>query len=269
MAKKIFDRARLLLGEKTMESICDTKVILFGVGGVGSWCAESLIRSGIKHLTIVDGDKVCETNINRQSLATTSTIGQVKVEAMRARLLDINPDADIKAIYSVYNQENAVNFNLEEYDYIIDAIDSLSDKMELILHATHIMRQQKEQQRIALGDTTRRMELRSHTQFYSSMGAALKMNPLQIHISEFWEIDGCPLARALRKRMKKKECFPEAKFKCVWSPEVLPNLGESSNCESPTMNQTKAQVNGSISHVTAVFGFNLAALVLQDIMQRE
>ena len=269
MSKKIFDRARLLLGEETMKSISDTRVILFGVGGVGSWCAESLVRSGLQHLTIVDGDKVCETNINRQALATTSTIGKIKVEAMRDRLLDINPDADINAIFSVYNKDNADQFKLESYDYVIDAIDSLNDKMELILHATHIMRQQKERQRIALGDTKRQMEVRPHTLFYSSMGAALKIDPLKIRVSEFWEIDGCPLARALRKRMKKKELFPESKFKCVWSPEVLPNPGEPSCCDTSISDISKAQVNGSISHITAVFGFNIAALVLQDIMRQK
>ena len=118
----IFRRSELLLGSEAMQRLAAKRVIIFGVGGVGSWCAESLIRSGIHHLTIVDSDRVCITNINRQLMATTLTVGQVKVDALKERLLSINPSADIITIEKVFNEETADTFDLDSYDYIIDAI---------------------------------------------------------------------------------------------------------------------------------------------------
>ena len=133
--KAIFNRTERLLGAQTMKDLGDVKVIIFGVGGVGSWCAEGLIRSGIRHLTMVDPDRVCITNINRQLMATSSTVGKFKVEVLRDRLLDINPQADIQAIRSIYSADNWEDFRLGEYDYVIDAVDSLKDKAHLILKA--------------------------------------------------------------------------------------------------------------------------------------
>ena len=132
----IFHRTRLLVGSSVMDVLSSARVIIFGVGGVGSWCAESLVRSGIRHLTIVDSDRVCITNVNRQLMATTSTVGQVKVEALRERLLSINPEAEIEALMKIYCEETADDFDLASYDYIIDAIDSLKDKVLLIRRAT-------------------------------------------------------------------------------------------------------------------------------------
>ena len=132
----IFRRAELLLGDEVMSSIGQKRVIIFGVGGVGSWCAESLVRSGITHLTIVDSDRVCITNINRQLMATSKTVGQVKVEALKERLLSINPQAEITALQQIFTAETADSFDIGSYDYIIDAIDSLKDKALLILMAT-------------------------------------------------------------------------------------------------------------------------------------
>ena len=132
----IFGRISLLLGSDTLQEIGRRRVIIFGVGGVGSWCAEGLVRSGITHLTIVDSDCVAPTNVNRQLMATTRTIGQVKVDALRQRLLDINPSADITAIREVYTADTAESFHIGSYDYIVDAIDSLKDKALLILSAT-------------------------------------------------------------------------------------------------------------------------------------
>src|SRR5512146_3176153 len=122
-SKGIFQRTELLLGKEMMSAISEKKVIIFGIGGVGSWCAESLVRSGIHDLTIVDSDRVCITNINRQLHATMSTVGEVKTEALKRRLLDINPFAEIKDIQKIYNRDNSDSFGLDEYDYIIDAID--------------------------------------------------------------------------------------------------------------------------------------------------
>ena len=112
----IFNRMTLLVGETAMQRIAKQRVIAFGVGGVGSWCAESLVRNGIRHLTIVDSDRVCVTNVNRQLQATTKTVGQVKVETLKERLLDINPQAEINAIQEIYSAENAAQFHLETYD---------------------------------------------------------------------------------------------------------------------------------------------------------
>lgn len=194
----IFGRTELLIGGEALERIGQKRVILFGVGGVGSWCAESLVRSGIRNLTIVDSDCVCTSNINRQLMATTKTVGRPKVEVLKEHLLSINPSADIKALQKVFNEETADEFELDSYDYIIDAIDSLKDKALLILMAT-----------------------RTNAKFFSSMGAALKLDPTRIRITEFWKVKGDPLARALRKKFKHLGDYPKRKFQCVYSDELL------------------------------------------------
>lgn len=258
--KGIFRRTELLLGNTLMDNIASQRVIIFGVGGVGSWCAESLVRSGIKYLTIVDSDRVCVTNINRQLLATTKTVGQVKVDVLKQRLLEINPTAEITAIQQIYSPETADSFGLDNYDYIIDAIDSLSNKMDLLRRAS----------------TTKAILL-------SSMGAALKIDPTKIKVAEFWQVKGCPLAAALRRKFKKSE-KPSKKFLCVYSEELLENRGVNESCGSEkclcprSQNapgnhdlanhewcSTKAQINGSLAHATAIFGFTLAGLVMQSI----
>ena len=231
----IFRRAELLLGDDAMSRIREKRVIIFGVGGVGSWCAESLVRSGITKLTIVDSDRVSVTNINRQLMATTETIGQVKVDALRKRLLTINPSADVTALQQVFTAETASKFALEEYDYIIDAIDSLKDKALLIL-----------------------MACQTGAKLYSSMGAALKLDPTRIKTAEFWKVTGDPLARALRNRFKRDGVFPKRKFQCVYSDELLEN-------KAPIDPDDRG--NGSIVHITAVFGFVLAGLVVQDAVK--
>ena len=131
--KDIFNRAELLLGADVMERLASVRVILFGVGGVGSWCAEGLVRSGVKHLTIVDADDVVPSNINRQRMATVSTVGRSKVDALKEILLDINPDAVIEGVHARFSEETAASFGLENYDYIIDAIDALKDKAKSTL----------------------------------------------------------------------------------------------------------------------------------------
>lgn len=240
----ILKRTELLLGSNVMSKISETCVILFGVGGVGSWCAESLIRSGIGHLTIVDLDTVSVTNINRQMPATTKTVGLVKVDVVKDRLLEINPNANIKAVNGRYCAETVEDFNLDSYDYIIDAIDSLENKVHLIQTAT-----------------------KTKAVFFSSMGAALKLDSTKIQVTEFWKVKGCPLAAALRRRLKKFG-MPAKKFQCVFSEEVLPNKGAESYSVNEVSPYAKAQVNGTISHVTAIFGFTLAGLVIQDINKK-
>ena len=244
MEQAIFRRAELLLGDEAMSRIGEKRVIIFGVGGVGSWCAESLIRSGIKHLTIVDSDRVSITNINRQLMATTKTVGQVKVDALKERLLTINPSAEITALQQVFTAETADSFQLDSYDYIIDAIDSLKDKTALILLACQ-----------------------TKAKFFSSMGAALKMDPTRIRVTEFWKVEGDPLARAIRKKFKHQEQYPEKKFQVVYSDELLENRGCPPDTDETPSTFNKPQTNGSISHITAIFGFTLAGLVIQDAVK--
>lgn len=260
-SQAIFRRSELLVGEDVMERIAQKRVIIFGVGGVGSWCAETLVRSGIRRLTIVDSDRVCITNINRQLMATTKTVGQVKVEALKERLLTINPRAEITALQKIFTQETAEEFALGGYDYIIDAIDSLKDKALLIL-----------------------MACRTEAKLFSSMGAALKMDPTRIKVTEFWKVQGDPLARALRNRFKRDKQFPKHKFQCVYSDELLTNRGHNATCgtehcmcpkaqdgpgDPSLLNHewcsSKAQINGTMAHITAIFGFMLGGLVLADI----
>lgn len=224
-----------------MERIARKRVIVFGVGGVGSWCAEGLVRSGICHLTIVDSDVVSVTNVNRQLMATAKTVGQPKVEVLKARLMEINPSAEVVALQRVFDETTADSFCLDNYDYVIDAIDSLKDKALLILKACQT-------------DAT----------LFASMGAALKMDPTRIRVTEFWKVEGDPLARALRKRFKHNGCFPEKKFLCVYSDELLTNHPMADTIAGDPSPFNKPQTNGSLVHITAVFGFTLAGLVLQD-----
>ncbi len=237
MEYNAFDRTALLVGEEAMSRIASAKVIVFGIGGVGSWVAECLVRTGIRHLTIVDSDRVAATNINRQMPATVDTIGEIKTEAAKKRLLEINPEADVKTLTLFYDAETAPAIDLEAYDYIVDAIDSLKDKALLILNAT-----------------------RSGRKLFSSMGAALKMDPARVKTGEFWNVKGCPLARALRQRFKKNKEYPAKKFVCVYSDELLENRGSTSDsCEY------KARINGSLCHITAIFGMTLAGEIIKDI----
>lgn len=279
--KAILRRSELLMGTAVMERLAEVRVIIFGVGGVGSWCAESLVRSGIMHLTIVDSDRICITNINRQLMATTATVGQVKTNALKQRLLEINPNAEILALQGIYSAENREDYNLEQYDYIIDAIDSLKDKADLIQTATRLKK----------------------VTFLSSMGAALKMDSTRIRVDEFWNVKGDPLARALRQRFKKEKQFPARKFRCVYSDELLQNKGVNRSCGTehcmcPKVTQeqwknaleaeakgqqsdlgrtdlinhewctSKAQINGTVAHITAIFGFTLAGLVIEDVYNK-
>ncbi|MDE7386990.1 MAG: tRNA threonylcarbamoyladenosine dehydratase [Muribaculaceae bacterium] len=249
--EEIQSRARRLLGDANMERLRSARVIVIGVGGVGSWCVESLVRSGVSHITIVDCDRVAVSNINRQLMATTETVGQVKVDALKAHLLTVNPDAEIDARREVFCAENAASFALDSYDYIIDCIDSLKDKALLIETAT-----------------------RTRARFYSSMGAALKLDPTRVQVAEFWHVTGCPLARALRQRFKKQGVRPARKFQCVYSDELLDNLGPDPIEAMPDADiagpqpSPKARINGSLMHITAIFGLTLAGLVLKDLTKK-
>ena len=233
---KRFARTERLVGPDGMEKLSAARVILFGIGGVGSWCAEALVRSGIGQLTIVDPDCVDESNINRQLPATSATVGRPKVEVLRERLLEINPEAGITALRRRY--EKGADFHLAEYDIIIDAIDSLTDKMNLLLEAS-----------AAPGKV------------YCSLGAACKTDPTKVQVAEFFSVRGCPLGAALRKKMRQNKTLPLKPILCVYDDEVLPNLGAP---QDP--GPGKAVANGTFAHITGIFGFTLAGLVIQDIL---
>lgn len=233
----IFRRTELLLGAAALEALARARVAVFGLGGVGGWCAEALVRSGVRRLMLVDSDVVCPTNVNRQPMATTRTVGQAKVEALAARLREINPGVELDLRPHVYDAATAAGFDLSRQDYVIDAIDSLDSKARLIRHALS----------------------EPGTTLFSSMGAALKTDPFQIRRSAFRRVEGDGLARALRQRFRRTGGIPARPFTCVWSPERRENLGPAA---------PGARVNGSIVHVTAIFGFALAGLVVADVERR-
>ena len=218
-----FERTESLIGAEGLQKLQGARVILFGVGGVGSWCAEALVRSGVGHLTLVDSDCVEPSNLNRQLMSTSQNIGRPKVEVMKERLLSIVPETEITALQRRYHAGE--DFGLGSYDAIIDAIDSLSDKAALILEGT------------AAGG-----------RFYSSMGAARKIDPTRVRVAEFWEVRGCPLGAALRKKMRKAGTLPSKPFLCVYDDEVL------------------GAEKGTLAHITGIFGLTLAGLVLEDLL---
>ena len=231
-----FERSIQLLGRAAFERLQTTRVILFGVGGVGGWCAEALVRTGLGHLTIVDFDEVNPSNINRQIVATSDNIGCSKVEEMRKRLMTINPDLDCVAEHSRYSIGTCNDWNLADYDYVIDAIDSVDDKLLLIHRAT-----------AAIDEATGKRPT-----LLSSMGAGRKTDASQIRVSEFSKVEGCPLARSLRRKIRDSvmnghSLAPQRKFQCVWSPEI--------SAES-----------GTIAPIVGVFGMTLANLVIKDIL---
>ena len=219
----MFTRTIQLIGEESFAALKRARVILFGVGGVGGWCAETLLRTGIGHLTLVDFDKVDTTNLNRQVVATASNIGQSKVLEMQKRLLSIAPEADVQAIDRQYNSDTADSFDLAQYDIVIDAIDMVECKALLLYNAT------------AAG-----------CKVYSSMGAGRKTDTQKIRTAEFWKVQGCPLARALRTKMKKAGLMPASKIQCVYSEEIC---GEK----------------GTLAPVVGVFGMTLASMVINHV----
>ena len=229
-------RTRQLVGDEAADRLARTRVIVFGVGGVGSWCVEGLVRSGIRHVTIVDPDCVCQSNVNRQLMATAKTVGRVKVDALRDHLLDISPEAESTVRHEAFCAETAASYCFDDYDFVIDAIDSLQDKMLLI-----------------------RTACASKARLLSSMGAARKLDPARVSVAEFWKVKGCPLARSLRQGFKRSGLMPQKKFKCVYSDELLANAGTS----------REPRANGSVVHITAMFGFTLAGLVVKEVVKQE
>ena len=222
-----------------MAAVGRLRVLIVGTGGVGGWCAEALVRSGVTRLALVDSDRVAPSNVNRQAMATPATVGELKVEALRRLLLAINPAAEIAAHAVRFTPESAcaAPFDFSCYDVVVDAIDSVDCKAALI----------------------RAVLATPQTTLFSSMGAARRLDPFRLRHTDFRKVAGDGLARALRQRFKKDGAFPSRPFTCVWSEE--PPL------ETPpeNANDAEARAFGSVITVTAAFGFALASLVLDRV----
>jgi tRNA A37 threonylcarbamoyladenosine dehydratase len=229
----LFQRLALITGEEAIEKFAQTKVIVFGVGGVGSWCAEALIRSGIGKIGIVDYDTVCESNVNRQVQATVSTLGRIKVDVFKQRLLEINPNCEVTTYEKMFSRENAADFGIETADYVIDAIDSLPHKLDLIETSCAV----------------------ATLKLFSSMGMAWRMDPTRIKTGSIWETHGCPLARLVRQGLRKRGF--DGNFTVVYSDEPI---------QQPENADNDKKIKGSAVTVTASAGMILASLVLFDIM---
>lgn len=253
---QLFHRTEMLLGKPAMMRLATARVAVFGVGGVGSWAAEALVRSGVEHLLIVDSDVVCATNVNRQAQATAANVGRPKTDELKQRLLEINPRAAIDARQAPYNADTRPTFDLSAFDYVLDCIDSLSNKVLLLEHA-----------------------LEAGVTVFSAMGAGAKLDPTRIRVAPLSQSSVCPLARAVRKRLGRRGTPRE--FLCVYSDELPRDPLAATACgtgacccqpsdgpaqsDRPDWCRQKKRINGTVVHVTAAFGFTLAGLVIQDI----
>ena len=225
-----FSRTARLIGEKAVERLSASRVILFGVGGVGSFTAEALCRAGVGQITLVDGDTVAESNLNRQLVALTSTIGHSKAEVMKARMLDINPDVDAQAFTLFYDASTAEQIDLSAFDYVVDAIDSVASKLLLI-----------EKCRAA------------NVPCISCMGAGNKLDPTQFEEADISKTSGCPLARVMRRELKARGILHH---KVGYSTE-------------PPFNPGGERTPASISFVPSAAGLVLAGAVIQDLIQEK
>lgn len=227
-----FSRSRMLLGDKAFEKLKKARVAVFGVGGVGSYVCEALARSGIGCLSLFDNDTISESNINRQIIALTETIGQPKVEVMKQRLKSINPDIDVDVHRVFYLPENADEYSFDSYDYIVDAIDTVTAKIEIVVRAKQC-----------------------GVPVISSMGTGNKLDPTAFEISDIYATSVCPLARIMRRELKRRNVDS---LKVVYSKEkAIMNQVTDSKAEKP--------VPGSVSFVPSVAGLIIAGEVIKDI----
>ncbi|HHV31905.1 tRNA threonylcarbamoyladenosine dehydratase [Caproiciproducens sp. LBM24188] len=244
-----FSRTQLLLGEEAMEKLKHASVAIFGIGGVGSYAAEAIARCGVGHIELFDDDKVCLTNINRQLIATRKTIGKQKVDVMRERIEAINPNAEVVTHQCFYTAENAGEFDFSKYSYIIDAIDTVSSKLELIVRAE-----------------------KAGVPIISCMGAGNKLDPTRFEVADIYSTSVCPLARVMRRELKARGI---KKLKVVYSkePPLTPledmSISCREHCVCPPGTKRKCTVRraipGSISFVPSVAGLILAGEVIKDL----
>lgn len=240
-----FSRTELLIGKSGMEQMKNAKVIVFGVGGVGGYVVEALARSGIGTLALVDDDEVSLTNINRQIIATHSTIGKPKVQVAKERVLDINPEAVVHTYQTFYLPENAAQFHLEEYDYVVDAIDTVTGKIGLIVQAKE-----------------------AGVPVISSMGAGNKLDPTAFRVADIYKTQVCPLAKVMRRELKKRGI---EHCKVVYSEELplVPDVEAAMACQEECQNSKKRQLPGSIAFVPSVVGLIIAGEVIKDICKQQ
>jgi len=242
-----FERLALLTGKDGSEKLKKTNALVFGAGGVGSWAAEALVRCGIGKIGIIDNDVICASNVNRQIEATSLTIGLPKTYALKKRLLEINPDCEVTAWDKLFCLENAHFFKIENSDYVIDAIDTVRHKLDLI-------------------ETV----YKAGIPLFSSMGMALKINPSLIKTASVWKTENCPLAKVIRQELRKRNFSGD--FTVVYNDEKLSIKTKEQQLEENILgekSQRKKTVNGSIVTVTATAGFLLANLVIQDILRKK
>lgn len=239
-----FSRTELLLGKTAMEKLKNSRVAVFGVGGVGGYVCEALVRSGVGHFDLIDNDQVSLTNLNRQIIATHKTIGRDKVEVMKERILEINPDVDVRIHKSFFLPKNADDFPFEEYDYIVDAVDTVTAKIGLVIKA--------EEKNIPI---------------ISSMGAGNKLDASRFRVADIYQTKVCPLAKVMRRELKKRNI---KKLKVVYSEEIPAPLftdrevsGELSMGEQPV---GKRAIPGSVAFVPSVAGLIIAGKVVKDIV---
>lgn len=238
-----FSRTELLIGQAALEKLQNSRVAIFGVGGVGGYVCEALVRSGVGHFDLIDNDTVSLTNINRQIIALHSTIGKLKVDVMKERMLDINPDVDVSVHPCFYLPETADQFDFSNYDYVVDAIDTVTGKIEIIVQADA-----------------------HQVPVISSMGAGNKLNPVMMEVSDIYKTSVCPLARVMRRELKKrhiKHC------KVVYSKEKAIQPSQASlekYVADSEENFTKKSIPGSTAFVPSVAGLILASEVIKDLI---
>lgn len=226
-----FSRTELIFGKEAMQRLFKARVAIFGIGGVGSYTAEALVRSGVGTLDLIDDDKVCPTNINRQLFATRKTVGQYKVDVAKARLEEINPKICVNIHKTFYMPKNSSEFDFSQYDYVVDAIDTVKGKIELVMKANEC-----------------------DTPIISSMGAGNKIDPTAFKVSDIYKTRVCPLARVMRTELKKRRV---KKLKVVYSEEIaLKPIGQNEENRVP----------GSTSFVPPVVGLIIAGEVIKDII---
>lgn len=235
--KEQFSRTELLLGSEAMEKLSRSRVAVFGVGGVGGYVCEALARSGVGAFDLIDSDTVSITNLNRQIIATHSTIGRYKVDVMRERILDINPEADIKVHRCFFLPENASDFPFDSYDYVVDAVDTVTAKIALVLKAKE-----------------------TGVPIISSMGAGNKLEGSMFQVADIYKTKVCPLAKVMRRELKSRGI---KRLKVVYSEEQPIVPGKSSE-ELPA---GRRSVPGSIAFVPSVAGLILAGEVVKDLIR--
>ena len=231
-----FSRTQLLYGKEAMNKLQNSHVASFGLGGVGGYVGEALVRSGIGSFDLIDDDKICLTNLNRQIIATFDTVGQYKTDAMKERMLKINPKVNIQTHPCFFLPENATDFSFEDYDYIIDAVDTVSAKIELVLKAQE-----------------------HNIPIISSMGAGNKVDPTQFKITDIYKTKVCPLAKVMRRELKKRHV---KKLKVVYSTEQPKEL------KKKILNGKKV-TPGSVSFVPSVGGLIIASVVINDLLNKK